>query len=146
MGSATNREVIERLADAWNVGYSHFFSEVTASTFRGHETSAGGMNGLDAYMALLQRATECVSRSSRVELEKLVAEGESVAARFAFSGTNTGPLLTRPESTGNATKFEGMELYHIVDGKIIEWWDVHDRCAMFQQLGLSCTQTRRTDG
>lgn len=69
------------------------------------------------------------------ELQDLVAEGDRVAARVQWTGTNDGPYEGRP-ATGNKLVFSTSDFFRIENGKIAEHWDVVETLARAVALGL----------
>ena len=69
------------------------------------------------------------------EIEDIVAEGNKVAARTRWTGTQDGPFLGRP-ATGRKVHFVTSDFYRIEDGKIVEHWDVVDSLPRAIALGL----------
>ena len=69
------------------------------------------------------------------EIENLVAEGDIVAVRIRWTGTNDGPYDGRPP-TGNKLVFSTSDFYRIENGKIAERWDVVETLARSVALGL----------
>jgi predicted ester cyclase len=55
----------------------------------------------------------------RLELHELVAEGDSVVARFTMEGTNTGSMMGAAP-TGKKVSARGLTYYRLVNGKIVE--------------------------
>jgi steroid delta-isomerase-like uncharacterized protein len=55
----------------------------------------------------------------------LVAEGNSVAARWTLTGTQTGELRGRAP-TGQRVSVPGITVFHVVNGKIHEMWIAFD--------------------
>ena len=69
------------------------------------------------------------------EIQNIVAEGDKVAVRVQWTGTNDGPLDGRP-ATGNKLVFSTSNFYRIENGKIAERWDVVETLAYAVALGL----------
>jgi predicted ester cyclase len=69
------------------------------------------------------------------EIQNIVAEGDMVAVRVRWTGTNDGPLDRRP-ATGNKLVFSTSNFYRIENGKIAERWDVVETLAYAVALGL----------
>jgi steroid delta-isomerase-like uncharacterized protein len=67
-------------------------------------------------------------------IEELVAEGETVAERFTFSGTHSGEFHGLPP-TGKQVSMSGMAMFRVVDGKIAERWGLEDQLGLLRQLG-----------
>ena len=69
------------------------------------------------------------------EIQNIVAEGDDVAARIQWTGTNDGPYEGRP-ATGNRLVFSTSDFFRIENGKIAERWDVVETLARSVALGL----------
>ena len=52
-----------------------------------------------------------------------------------FKATHTGAGFGM-ESTGNPVAFEGMLIFRVRDGKVVEAWNSFDFLKMFQQMGV----------
>ncbi len=68
-------------------------------------------------------------------LDQLVAEGDLVAVRATYSGTQEGPLGELP-ATGRTVRAPFLGLFRIESGRIAELWVEWDNLAMLTQLGL----------
>lgn len=72
----------------------------------------------------------------RVEILRLVGEGDYVAEHAMWRGTNTGTTTVGGPPTGKSVEFQGMVLWRFEDGKIAERWAVLDVASMLMQLGV----------
>jgi steroid delta-isomerase-like uncharacterized protein len=63
----------------------------------------------------------------------LVAEGNSVAARWTLTGTQTGELSGRAP-TGQRVSVPGIAVFHVVNGKIHEMWTAFDPARLMRVL------------
>ncbi len=70
-----------------------------------------------------------------VTIEDLIAGGDKVVVRFIGRGTHQRDLGGIP-ATGNETEAVAIDIFHIVDGKIVEVWEISDRLGLMQQLGM----------
>lgn len=68
-----------------------------------------------------------------LEIEKLVAEGDSVAAYWVITATHTADFMGMP-ATGKQVKFGGLEINRIANGQIVEIWRLSDTFGLMQQL------------
>lgn len=66
--------------------------------------------------------------------ETLVA-GERVAIRWSAEATHGGDYFGTPAS-GKRVRFEGLDLFHVRDGKIAECWIEYDNLGVLQQMGV----------
>ena len=71
--------------------------------------------------------------------EDVIAEGDKVACRYSFTGTNKGTFMGIPP-TGKSVKIEGMGIFRISGGKFVEVWYATDVMGMMQQLGAIPSQ------
>jgi steroid delta-isomerase-like uncharacterized protein len=70
----------------------------------------------------------------RSTIEDLIAEGDTVAARWIAHATHKGEYMGIPP-TGKAVEFTGISVYRIEGGKIAESWTVEDEFGLMRQLG-----------
>src|SRR4051794_3013939 len=67
-------------------------------------------------------------------LDQEIAEGHLVVSRWRYVATNTGGFLGRP-ATGRRVTDDGIDIFRIEEGKIVEMWIVQDSLGLLQQLG-----------
>jgi steroid delta-isomerase-like uncharacterized protein len=72
----------------------------------------------------------------QLRIEGLIAEGNTVAARFTETGTFTRPAFGR-EPTGLSYELVAMEWFEIEDGKIRRRWGARDAASQARQLGIA---------
>jgi steroid delta-isomerase-like uncharacterized protein len=106
-----------------------------APDFIRHSLAAGepGVRSAEALIRFLQAELETFP-DAQESLEALVAEGEWVAARHRFRGTQQGPMGAFPPS-GRRLDAPYLAFYRIERGRIAEAWAEWDRLAGLQQLG-----------
>lgn len=68
-----------------------------------------------------------------LEVGDLVGEGEYVVLRWSGGGTHQGELMGVPPS-GNRVEIEGIDIYRVADGRVIEHWGYPDVGRLVQQL------------
>jgi len=68
-------------------------------------------------------------------VEFRIAEGDKVAVRYICTGTHTGTAWGIPPS-GNKVNFKVHVTRRIVDGKVVEAWEVADSLTRNQQFGF----------
>ena len=73
------------------------------------------------------------------DIQELVAEGETLVARWRMTGTHegdlVGPTMTIPP-TGKRIDLWGMSLYRMEDGMAKEIWESFDMMEFLGQLGV----------
>ncbi|MGH2523087.1 MAG: ester cyclase [Anaerolineales bacterium] len=68
-------------------------------------------------------------------IEDMVAEGDKVVVRGVVLGTHKGAFQGIP-ATGKQITMSGIDIFRIVDDKLVEHWDAVDQLGMLQQLGV----------
>jgi hypothetical protein len=68
-------------------------------------------------------------------IDEMIAEGDRVMVRWTFRGTHQGNYMGIPP-THQPLTFSGIYIFRIVDGRIIEVWNLWDQVGEWQQLGI----------
>jgi predicted SnoaL-like aldol condensation-catalyzing enzyme len=69
------------------------------------------------------------------EIEDLIVQGDRLAARILWRGTQTGEFMGSPPS-GKVITVQSIEWLRMEDSKLAEHWGLNDDLGMLQQLGL----------
>jgi predicted ester cyclase len=75
----------------------------------------------------------------RVTIEDQIAEGDKVVTRFTARGTHQGVWhspLGPIEPTGKQFDHEGIRIFRIANGQLVETWGGADTLRQLQQLGI----------
>ncbi|RSL66858.1 hypothetical protein CEP53_003235 [Fusarium sp. AF-6] len=91
------------------------------------------LKGLDGYMQILGMMRGGFP-DIQWTVDETVCEGNKVVARFTTRGTHAGPFLGTTPS-GKEIQITAMNLYKIVDGKIIEEHGLPDMFGLMVQIG-----------
>ena len=73
----------------------------------------------------------------RMEIVQLVAEGDTVAARFRCSGTHPGAWLDRPPTGRRFERIDEVYFFTVTNGRISAAWGLEDTLRRQQQLGVA---------
>ncbi len=73
-------------------------------------------------------------------VEDIFGEGDKVALRWSARGIHSGeyrgiPPTTVIPATGREISFSATDVYHVVDGKIVEEWNTLDGFDIMRQMG-----------
>lgn len=71
----------------------------------------------------------------QLEIKRLIAEGNLVAARYVETGTFKAPAFGH-EPTGRSYELVAMEWFEIEAGKIKRRWGARDAASQARQLGI----------
>ncbi|RMF75923.1 MAG: ester cyclase [Acidobacteria bacterium] len=131
-----NKNLVRRFTEVANAADWDRLPELVAEDFVRHSSATPGppVTSRDQFIRL-QQGFLASFPDQRVELEKLVAEDQWVAALATYSGTQTGPIGDFP-ATGRRVEGPFLALFRIESGRIAELWVEWDNLAMFNQLGL----------
>ena len=72
----------------------------------------------------------------RSDMQQLIAEDDFVAENFVAHGTHRATLMGETP-TGRDVVLQGINIFRIADGKIIERWGLLDQAGLLQQIGLA---------
>jgi len=130
-----NKEVINRFTEVMNNQEWDGLDDLVLPNFVRHSDATIGpqVKSLEDFKNLQKEFLKSVP-NQKVTIEKLVAEGDYVAALATYSGTQDGPMPPFPPSGKEfASKFIGM--FRFEKGKIAELWVEWDNLALLMQLG-----------
>ena len=100
-------------------------------TFRGSVgVGARGRNEVCDYVRMVTTALS----EYRCDLESLIAEGDSAAAKVRFSGIQVGDFLGHPP-TGRRIEWVGAAFFTADDNKLRDIWVLGDLDSLRAQLG-----------
>ena len=71
----------------------------------------------------------------QITIEQMIAEGDTVALRATFHGTQTGQFQDIPP-TDKAVTVPAQDMYRLIEGKIVEHWGGPNQLRLLQQLGV----------
>ncbi len=130
-----NKALIRAFVQAINDRDWDRLDELVAPDFVRHSHAAGepGVRSREELKAFLCRELETFPDAEE-QVEDLIAEGDRVAARHAFRGTQRGPLGPHPP-TGKVLASTYLAIYRIEAGRIAEAWAEWDNLHGLKQLG-----------
>ena len=92
-----------------------------------------GIQGRDGVRSRRARAKTAFP-DGRFDIEEMIEEGDRVAVRYRFTGTHEGPFAGVP-ATGREVSGEGIEIYRLHEGQIVESWSQGNYLGMLQTIG-----------
>jgi steroid delta-isomerase-like uncharacterized protein len=129
-----NKAIVRSFVNAWNTRDFARFDTLMGD--RAVLRIGGGVVPCDpsATQAIAQEWTTAFP-DWRFDLLALVAEGDRVVAHMPYTGTHRGPILGVAPS-GRSCSVDEIVIFQVVDGKIVEAWEVYDEAGMWRQLGV----------
>lgn len=91
-----------------------------------------GTEGFKSYGRMLHGAFP----DMKIHHDSVVTDGSYQSIRWSFKGTHLGPIFGVP-GTGKAITLDGLDIFHIENGLIVELWLEQDMIGLMQQLGLA---------
>jgi predicted ester cyclase len=134
-----HRALVERYVDASNRGAPDEMAALFAEDASNHQRPIGR----EGFRAVFH-ALHAIFPDWHYEIERIVADGESVSLLARLTATHLGTsempvfngLLTGVPPTGKRIDVLHVHLYRVVDGLIVEHRAVREDLGMLQQLGL----------
>jgi predicted ester cyclase len=102
-------------------------------TTRGHGMAGVEVRGLDAFKREVQLFFEAFP-DIKVHVLDVIVEGDRAAVRYRESGTHLGDLAGVPP-TKRAVTWDGVAIYRVENGLLVEEWSVSDRLTMLEAIG-----------
>lgn len=132
-----NCEIVRRFTeDAWGKGDLGVVDELVASDAAPtHGSDAGGP---EAYKQEIMQIRNGLSEY-RTVVEDVFGVGDRVAIRWTTTGRHTGTLFGFAP-TGREVCIPGVDIFRVVDGKIVEHWGEEAMPSLLGQIGAFSPQ------
>jgi steroid delta-isomerase-like uncharacterized protein len=127
-----NKQVVLRYVEAFNRG--------DMDALRGLFTDGAlvygvlGWGGLDTVIPIWQELHQAFA--IQLQVEAIIAEGETVAVRYTERGTSVGSFRGKGP-TGKSYEMVAVEWFIIEGGRIHRRWGARDSGAQSRQMGLA---------
>lgn len=130
-----NKQIVRRMVEAVNARDFAALDGVVASDVQRHSAATPGVevHSREQFVAFLRKDLEAVPDAQQ-EIRSMVAQGDLVAVRALYRGTQTGPMGPFPPS-GKSVEAPFLAFLRITDGKIAEMWVEWDNLSILTQLG-----------
>ncbi len=131
-----NKKLVRRFYDeVENQGKLELVDELFSADFQDVYNTASpfpvrGIEGVKKLATALHNNLDL-----KIEVEGLVAEGDTVVARITSITTHKIPIMGVPP-TGRVYFSRGVEIFRVVNGKLAERWVYIDRIPMLRDLGI----------
>jgi steroid delta-isomerase-like uncharacterized protein len=136
MPTEENKAIARRWSEElWSTGNLAVADKLVAPNYVRHDPGdLFSVEGPEGVKRLVERI-RARQPDLHILIEDMIAEGDRVVTRYTVTGTDTGGFMGRAP-TGKQTKATGIQIFRIVDGKIVESWANRDDLGVLQQLGL----------
>ncbi len=134
--SENNKAIVRRLIEeVWNKGNLLLADELFTPNYEHHDASTPdfgrGPESEKKRVTLYRTAFPDL----RLTIEDIIAEGETVMARWSCRGTHKG-ALSGIAPTGKQITISGITVGRLANGKIAESYVSWDALGLMQQLGV----------
>ena len=131
--AATNKELVrtfyQRVFVNWDLA---LVEQVVHPQFLSHDWAADSATGpqgfLDFYAGVRSSFPD-----THYEVDDLIAEGDRVVVRWRLLGTHQGEFYGIPPTGGSIT-LDGIAIYRVANGMLMERWVVYDLQGLIQQV------------
>jgi len=139
MSLEKNKAIIRRLFEAENKRNLAILDELIAPEFIEGRNTPFELRGPEGYKQLLTVIFKAFPDWHET-IEDIIAEGDKVCVRLKIdTGTHTGEfdfLGITVSPTGKKSTVKSIQIWRIVDGKVVEQESVYDELDLSRQLGL----------
>jgi steroid delta-isomerase-like uncharacterized protein len=139
MSAELNKTVARRIiAEVINRGDMAAFDALVAPEYQDHSGDpADPPVGREEYRQLVQGSRAALP-DLHMTLDDVFAEGDKVVVRVTWHASHSGDFLGIP-STGKPFTMTGIGILRIVDGRLVERWNVSDVLSAMRSLGATLT-------
>ena len=133
--SDKNKAIVRRLfKEGFNQGNLDLIDELASPDFVDHSAPPGAPTTREAWK---QGAVgmKAAFPDVHIHIEDEIAEGDRVVSRFTAHGTHQGEFMGIP-ATGKEIHVNGILIFRLADGKLVERWEQADTMGMMIQLGV----------
>ena len=131
MSLEENKALVRRTIEAINTQDLSSIETMITSDFVDHTRQVRGLENLKQFLSLIFKGFF----DWHITIEDIIAEDDKVWIRITVTGTHTGEFRGL-SPTGNKFTEHQVWIYRIIDGKIVEGWDVDDELDFLKQLGI----------
>jgi predicted ester cyclase len=133
--TTTNKDIVKQLIDRlFTEGDPTVLDELVAPDYVDHEPPFGAVGTVEGWRAMAAMIRDAFP-DWHSDLHALYAEGDIVVERFTASGTHKAEIFgIAPAAT--ECSVDGINIFRVRDGKVVERWGRLDELGMMRQLGV----------
>jgi steroid delta-isomerase-like uncharacterized protein len=142
--SEQNKTAVRRLfEELWNKGNLQVADELIAPNYMDHDPSSPDFGKGPESEKKRVTHYRTAFHDLRLSIEELVAEGETVVARWSCRGVHKGEI-NGIAPTGKQFAINGITIARFANGKIVEAFVNWDALGLMRQLGVVPEATKST--
>lgn len=133
-----NKKLIRRYFETFGQGDVEIFDSILSPGFyvRGLHESVADIPESQRGSAIFKQAALAWRNAfpdNQITVDEIVAEGNTVIARWTVRATHRGEFAGLPP-TNQEIAYSGVNGFRLADGILVEAWDLWDRLSLWQQL------------
>jgi len=136
MSTEERKAIIRRaVEETMNKGNMAICDEILAPDYILHTADGMQLNspaGFKMFISMVRSAFPDIHS----KVGEIACDGDIVALRMSFTGTNTGEFRGMAPTGKKVTMQEAL-FYRFQGGKVVEEWQFINQLALFQQLGIT---------
>jgi steroid delta-isomerase-like uncharacterized protein len=129
------KAIMDQVLKIWNEGATLIADDLYSSDYTRHHPTPATDANLDDFKETVV-ANRQVFPDYKLHFDEIITKDDRIIAFATVTGTNTGPLEGRP-ATGKKIVMNGIYVYRINNGKIVEEWTYFNLLSYYQQLGYA---------
>jgi C-1 hydroxylase len=126
-----SKGIVRKMFEAVNKRRLNALNKVVAPDFVDHLHQLKGLEALKQTIAEIYKSFPDFNEKT----EDIIAEGDKVWVRLTQTGTHTGEFHGLAP-TSHKFVITSVDIFRIVNSKIVEGWSVSDRLDFLKQLGI----------
>jgi steroid delta-isomerase-like uncharacterized protein len=135
MLEAENKLIIRRfIEEGLNKRNPALIEETYSADYTGHDPERPVPRTLMDLQQGMAGLLGKVFPDGKYSIERLVAEANLAAWHWVFRATHQGEIMGIPP-TGKQITFGGVNIFRLMDGKVVEDWVYRDTIGFMRQLG-----------
>jgi steroid delta-isomerase-like uncharacterized protein len=119
--------------EVWDEGKEEAIDRLMAPDGVVHGLGDAPIRGPEGFKPYFHAMREALG-DLEVRVVRTVVQGDMVVAHCQVIARHVGDALGGP-ATGRPVEFWGITIARVVDGKLVEGWNVFDFLSLYQQLG-----------
>ncbi len=135
MSVGENKAVVRRFVEEVQSHHKlELVDQLFDPSYNDHASGPGivpGIEGFKQFFGMMLQAFPDLHAT----IHDQIAEGDKVVTRKTFKGTHKGDYMGLPPS-GKQVELGIIDIFRVVDGRIVEHWMQADFLGLMQQLGM----------
>jgi len=134
MSIEENKAIARQFIRVWDTDDPSILDDLAAPDIRvSYPILPGPIQGASAFKKVLAGVRAGLP-DIKIEIGDVIAEGDFVVAPWTMSGTHLGELMGIPPS-GKAVRWDGITIYRIEDGKVVDERGEENGLGLLRQIG-----------